>query len=74
MTTTYSLNDLTNRSLEQLCGLYRRFEFELLQAAFGSALWHKLIDQLATIAKAICIRRTWPYEFTRRPRTFGPGF
>ena len=31
MTATYSLNDLTNRSLEQLYGLYRRFEFDLSQ-------------------------------------------
>ena len=74
MTATYSLNDLTNRSLEQLYGLYCRFEFDLLEAVFGSTHWYKLIDQLAMIAKAICIRRSWPYEYSRKPRGFGPGF
>ncbi len=74
MTISFTLADLQNRSLEQLYGLYRRIEFELTQAVFGSEVWLDAVACLSTIAKAICIRRTWPYEYSRRAPSFGPGF
>ena len=67
MTGLYTAADLQTYSLDQLYGLYRRIERELMESTPGSHERRLALANLENIQYAICLRRTFHSHLRRRP-------
>ena len=75
MTGLYTSADLRTYSLDQLYGLYRRFERELIESTPGSHERRIALANLENISHAICLRYAFHNRLRRGPQgNFRPGF
>lgn len=73
MTELFTSADLRTYSLDQLYGLYRRFERDLIESVPASHERRIALANLENVAHAICLRYAF-HNNLRRGRTFRPGF
>lgn len=75
MTGIYTAADLRTYSLDQLYGLYRRFERDLIESTAGSHERRIALANLENVSHAICLRYAFHNHLRRGPnRNFRPGF
>lgn len=75
MTGLFTTADLRTYSLDQLYGLYRRFELDLIESVPGSPERRIALANLENVSRAICLRYAFHNNLRHgRSRTFRPGF